>query len=32
MIRIGHAWDTHKLVENRDLILGGLKIESKIGL
>ena len=32
MIRIGHAWDTHKLVENIDLILGGLKIESKIGL
>ncbi|MBR3617834.1 MAG: 2-C-methyl-D-erythritol 2,4-cyclodiphosphate synthase [Acholeplasmatales bacterium] len=31
-MRIGHAWDTHKLVENRDLILGGLKIESKIGL
>ena len=27
MIRIGHAWDTHKLVENRDLYLGGIKIE-----
>lgn len=32
MIRIGHAWDTHKLVENRKLILGGVEIESKIGL
>ncbi len=32
MIRIGHAWDTHKLVENRDLFLGGIKIESKLGL
>ncbi|MCR5350355.1 MAG: 2-C-methyl-D-erythritol 2,4-cyclodiphosphate synthase [Acholeplasmatales bacterium] len=32
MIRIGHAWDTHKLVENRKLILGGLEIESKVGL
>lgn len=32
MIRIGHAWDTHKLVENRDLYLGGIKIESKLGL
>lgn len=32
MIRVGHAWDTHKLVEGRNLILGGVKIESKIGL
>ena len=32
MIRIGHAWDTHKLVENRKLILGGIEIESKVGL
>ena len=32
MIRIGHAWDTHKLIEGRDLILGGIKVESKIGL
>ena len=33
MIRIGHAWDTHRLVEGRDLILGGVKIEgSKLGL
>jgi len=32
MIRIGHAWDTHKLVSNRDLYLGGIKVESKVGL
>ena len=32
MIRIGHAWDTHKLVEGRKLILGGVEIESKMGL
>ncbi len=32
MIRIGHSWDVHKLVPNRDLILGGIKIESEIGL
>ncbi|MGM9970773.1 MAG: 2-C-methyl-D-erythritol 2,4-cyclodiphosphate synthase [Anaeroplasma sp.] len=32
MIRIGHAWDTHKLVKGRDLFLGGVKIESELGL
>lgn len=32
MIRIGHAWDTHKLLRGRDLFLGGVKIESEIGL
>ncbi|MBS1477349.1 MAG: 2-C-methyl-D-erythritol 2,4-cyclodiphosphate synthase [Acholeplasmatales bacterium] len=32
MIRIGHAWDTHRLVEGRKLILGGVEIESPIGL
>ena len=32
MIRIGHAWDIHKLVENRKLILGGVEIPSKLGL
>ena len=32
MIRIGHAWDTHKLVENRELWLGGKKFDSKLGL
>ena len=32
MIRIVHAWDTHRLVEGRKLILGGVLIDSKIGL
>ena len=32
MFRIGHAWDTHKLVENRKLILGGVEVESNLGL
>lgn len=32
MFRIGHAWDTHKLVEGRKLIMGGLEFESKLGL
>lgn len=32
MIRIGHAWDTHQLVEKRKLILGGIEIPSDIGL
>lgn len=32
MIRIGHAWDTHKLVSNRKLILGGVLIPSDLGL
>lgn len=32
MIRIGHAWDTHKLVKGRKLYLGGLLIESELGL
>ncbi len=32
MIRIGHAWDTHKLVENRKLFLGGIEVESNLGL
>lgn len=32
MIRIGHAWDTHKLVEGRKLILGGVNLDSKVGL
>lgn len=32
MIRIGHAWDTHRLVESRNLFLGGVKVESKVGL
>ena len=32
MIRIGHAWDTHKLVPDRKLILGGIEFESELGL
>lgn len=32
MIRIGHAWDTHRIVKGRKLILGGVKIESEVGL
>lgn len=32
MIRVGHAWDTHKLVEGRKLILGGIEFNSELGL
>ena len=32
MIRIGHGYDVHKLVEGRDLILGGVKIPHSLGL
>ena len=32
MIRIGHAWDTHRLVENRKLILGGIEVNYPLGL
>lgn len=32
MIRIGHAWDTHKLVEGRKLILGGVLVDYPLGL
>lgn len=32
MIRIGNGYDVHKLVENRDLILGGVTIPYKKGL
>ena len=32
MIRIGHAWDTHKLVSGRKLILGGIEFDSEVGL
>ena len=31
-MRIGHGYDVHKLVEGRDLILGGVKIEYTLGL
>ncbi len=32
MIRIGHGYDVHKLTEDRDLILGGVKIPHTLGL
>ena len=32
MIRIGHAWDTHKLVTDRKLFLGGVEVNSELGL
>ena len=31
-MRIGHGYDVHKLVEDRDLILGGVKIDYEKGL
>ena len=31
-MRIGHGYDVHKLMEGRDLILGGVKIEYEKGL
>ena len=31
-MRIGHGYDVHKLVEDRDLILGGVKIDHTLGL
>ena len=32
MFRIGHGYDVHRLVEGRDLILGGVKIDYPLGL
>ena len=32
MMRIGHGYDVHRLVEGRDLILGGVKIQYALGL
>lgn len=32
MIRIGHGYDVHKLVENRKLVLGGVDIPHEKGL
>ena len=32
MIRIGHGYDVHRLVEGRKLILGGVEIEHDTGL
>ena len=31
-MRIGHGYDVHKLVEGRDLILGGVKLDHHLGL
>ena len=31
-MRVGLGYDIHRLVENRDLILGGVKFESELGL
>ena len=31
-MRIGHGYDVHKLVEGRDLIIGGVKIVHTLGL
>ena len=31
-MRIGHGYDVHKLVEGRDLIIGGVKIPHTLGL
>ena len=31
-MRIGHGYDVHKLVPERDLILGGVKIDYHLGL
>lgn len=32
MIRIGHGYDVHRFAENRELILGGVKIDYELGL
>ena len=32
MIRIGHGYDVHRLAEDRELILGGVKIPYDMGL
>ena len=31
-MRIGHGYDVHKLVKDRDLIIGGVKIPYELGL
>lgn len=31
-MRIGHGYDVHKLVEDRPLIIGGIKIDHPLGL
>lgn len=32
MYRIGHSYDTHRLVKNRSLYLGGIKLDYEYGL
>lgn len=32
MIRIGHGYDVHRFAPNRNLILGGVKIDYELGL
>jgi len=32
LIRVGLGWDVHRLMPGRPLILGGVKVESEIGL
>lgn len=32
MIRVGYGFDVHRLVEGRDLIIGGVKIDFGLGL
>ena len=32
MLRIGHGYDAHRFAANRELILGGVKIEFELGL
>jgi 2-C-methyl-D-erythritol 2,4-cyclodiphosphate synthase len=31
-LRIGQGWDTHRIEQNRPLILGGIQIQSEFGL
>ena len=31
-MRIGHGYDVHRFAENRELILGGVKVEYEYGL
>jgi 2-C-methyl-D-erythritol 2,4-cyclodiphosphate synthase len=32
MIRVGHGYDVHRFAENRELFLGGVKIDYEMGL
>ena len=32
MLRIGHGYDVHRLVEGRRLILGGVEVPHTLGL